>query len=163
MTIRRKAEEFPITVVSSDADWLLILDRASGQMRRISKRDLARDMRKGEPGPPGAPGSPGPTGAQGPQGPQGPKGDTGDTGERGPGILYGDGAPSVFLGEDGEFYLDATSLMMYGPKTSGLWGVPQSLVGPGVPSSGLSGQYLRKATGANYDTEWSGVVSGGTY
>lgn len=95
----------------------------------------------GDTGPQGPKGDTGDTGPQGPQGiqgdtgPQGPQGLTGDTGPQGPAgldgktVLNGSGAPSSGLGVDGDFYIDTTAIAIYGPKTSGAWGSPTSLIG----------------------------------
>lgn len=55
-------------------------------------------------------------GDTGPAGTQGPQGSSGNT------ILSGTGSPSSSLGVVGDFYLDVTALMLYGPKTSSGWG-----------------------------------------
>ena len=46
----------------------------------------------------------------------------------------GSGAPSAGLGVDGDFYIDTAADTIYGPKTSGSWGSPRSLVGPTGPA-----------------------------
>lgn len=45
-------------------------------------------------------------------------------------VLSGSGAPSSGTGANGDFYIDTTAHTIYGPKTSGAWGSPTSLVGP---------------------------------
>ena len=45
-------------------------------------------------------------------------------------ILNGKGAPLSTQGIDGDFYIDTRSLLIYGPKKTGKWPVPQSLQGP---------------------------------
>jgi len=45
-------------------------------------------------------------------------------------ILSGKGAPISTLGIDGDFYIDTRSLVIYGPKKSNKWPLPQSLQGP---------------------------------
>jgi hypothetical protein len=67
-------------------------------------------------------------------GPQGPRGNT---------VLYGSGPPTGAVGQDGDFYVDQTNHVMYGPKAAGVWpSTGTSLVGPqgpqGVP--GVPGQ-----------------------
>ena len=61
-------------------------------------------------------------------------------------VLYGAGAPSSGLGTNGNFYINTSSWLIYGPKASGAWPSGVSLVGAsgaavlsgsGVPSSGL--------------------------
>ena len=50
----------------------------------------------------------------------------------GPGglILSGNGAPDIYIGTEGDFYIDTLSYEIYGPKILGDWGVPVSLIGP---------------------------------
>ena len=45
-------------------------------------------------------------------------------------ILNGKGAPLNTVGIDGDFYIDTRSLVIYGPKKSNKWPLPQSLQGP---------------------------------
>lgn len=81
-------------------------------------------------------------GARGDTGTQGPRGDTGATGSAGAdgtAVLHGTTAPGAASGNIGDFYIDTTSHLLYGPKTSGGWGAGVSLVGP----TGVTG-----ATGA---------------
>ena len=54
-------------------------------------------------------------------------------------ILNGKGAPLSTLGIDGDFYIDTRSLLIYGPKKSKKWPIPQSLQGP-VGASGTDGK-----------------------
>lgn len=54
-------------------------------------------------------------------------------------ILNGRGAPSSTLGIDGDFYIDTRSLLIYGPKKSKKWPIPQSLQGP-VGTNGTDGK-----------------------
>lgn len=86
------------------------------------------------------------TGSQGPQGDPGLDGKT---------VRNGSGAPSSGLGVDGDFYIDTAAIAVYGPKASGTWGSPTSLIGP----TGAAG-----ATGADGATWTSGtsVPAGGT-
>ncbi len=71
-----------------------------------------------------AQGPQGPAGNDGAQGPQGPAGANGST------ILSGSGTPASTLGNVGDYYVDTTNKLLYGPKTvvclptcSGLWSV----------------------------------------
>ena len=106
---------------------------------------------KGETGPQGPKGDTGPAGPQGPQGIQGPKGDTGATGPQGP---QGEQGPRGEKGETGE----------QGPKgetgPTGQTG-PAGAPGVGVPTGGTTGQVLTKASGTDYDTEWTTPEAGG--
>lgn len=44
-------------------------------------------------------------------------------------IRVGSGAPDTSIGDNGSYYLDNTTNMLYGPKTNGAWGVGVSLIG----------------------------------
>jgi hypothetical protein len=51
-------------------------------------------------------------------------------------LLYGTGAPGSGLGVDGNFYLNTSTYVLYGPKASGAWPSGTSLIGPtGSPGS----------------------------
>jgi hypothetical protein len=54
-------------------------------------------------------------------------------------ILNGKGAPLIKNGIDGDFYIDTRSLLIYGPKKSGKWPLPQNLQGP-VGANGTDGK-----------------------
>ena len=85
---------------------------------------------------PGVPlkGSDGVNGAQGP------------TGTAGNGILSGPGKPTDDVtGKDGDFFIDTKDRILYGPRSSGIWGPGLSLVGP-AGSNGSNGS--TGATGA---------------
>jgi len=62
--------------------------------------------------------------------PRGNPGDDGVDGSDGKTVRNGSGAPSLGLGVDGDFYIDTTAKTIYGPKTSGSWGSPTSIIGP---------------------------------
>ena len=58
-------------------------------------------------------------------------------------ILSGTAAPGAGVGNVGDFFLDTTNLLLYGPKTAGGWGTGTSIKGPkgdkgdkGDPGSG---------------------------
>lgn len=52
------------------------------------------------------------------------------------GQLYnGSGPPSSTLGTAGDFYLDTTAYMLYGPKTATGWGTPIAVQQPGTNAS----------------------------
>ncbi len=98
---------------------------------------------QGATGPVGAQGSVGATGATGIQGPlglTGPIGAKGDTGIAGQTILAGkavlNGAinPGAGAGIDGDFYINTTTNVLWGPKAAGIWPVSGvNLVGPQGP------------------------------
>jgi hypothetical protein len=58
-------------------------------------------------------------------GPQGPSGVNGKT------ILNGTVVPAAGIGVDGDFYLNTTTKILYGPKTAGAWGSGSSISGTG--------------------------------
>jgi hypothetical protein len=68
--------------------------------------------------------------------------------------LSGTGAPSSTLGINGDFYLDPTNKMYYGPKTAGAWGTGYSMTG------GLQGP--AGATGATGAQGFSGPFDAGS-
>ena len=98
----------------------------------------------GATGPQGPKGDTGATGAQGPQGVQGGAGATGAAGVAGAvgadgkTLLNGAGAPtsSGAMGSAGDFYLDTTNNLLFGPKAGARWvGLKGlSLVGPQGPT-----------------------------
>ena len=54
-------------------------------------------------------------------------------------ILNGKGAPLSALGINGDFYIDTRSLLIYGPKKSNKWPLPQNLQGP-IGAAGTDGK-----------------------
>ena len=64
-----------------------------------------------------------------PAGPAGPTGSAGST------ILNGTVDPSSGTGTDGDFYINTTTSMIFGPKASGTWPAGVSLVGPAGSTS----------------------------
>jgi hypothetical protein len=77
--------------------------------------------KKGDTGPQGPVGA---TGAAGVAGAAGAAGLAGNT------LLNGEGAPADDLGKNGDFYLDITAKVLYGPKSASGWGSPVSIQGP---------------------------------
>ena len=68
----------------------------------------------------------------------------GPAGADGKTVLNGAVAPTT-EGVDGDFYIDTTANMIYGPKTAGVWGSGTSLVGPpGTP--GMDGALTGRET-----------------
>jgi hypothetical protein len=65
-------------------------------------------------------------------------------GAAGASVLNGAGAPGSLIGSNGDFYIDTVADAIYGPKASGAWGSPTSLVGP----SGTSGRTILNGTTA---------------
>ena len=70
----------------------------------------------------GIAGNTGATGAAGIAGEAGTTGATGATGLDGNTVLNGVGPPNNALGDDGDFYLDTATGILYGPKAGGVWG-----------------------------------------
>ncbi len=85
-------------------------------------------------------------------GPAGGDGNDGAPGLDGRTVLSGSGAPTT-EGVDGDFYIDTTAWVVYGPK-SGTWGSGTSLVGP--PGSNGS-------PGVDGSPQWTGPWSAGEY
>lgn len=85
-------------------------------------------------------------------------------------VLNGSGAPSNEIGSDGSFYINTVNYDIYGPKVSGIWGSPISLVGPtgttgAAGTNGTNGaQGATGATGAQgpQGENGIGIASGGT-
>jgi len=96
----------------------------------------------------------GDTGAAGPQGPQGERGLTGPTGPQGPQGIQGEQGPKGDTGAKG----DTGPAGPTGP--TGATG-PAGADGVGVPAGGTTGQVLSKASGTDYDTEWTTPEAGG--
>lgn len=118
---------------------------------------------KGETGNTGLQGEVGPQGPQGDMGPAGPAGDVGPAGPIGltgpqglpgfPGvdgangntILHGFKTPSNGIGVDGDFYINISNYVIYGPKTAGTWGFGKPLsysnTGPQEAYGNVDGTY----------------------
>ncbi|MFM7628814.1 MAG: hypothetical protein ACKO44_04795 [Algoriphagus sp.] len=100
----------------------------------------------------GATGPQGPIGLTGPAGPQGatgllgpigltgPAGSNGTSGLDGKTVLNGTSNPTS-QGVDGDFYINTSTSMLFGPKANGSWPTGISLVGPQGPAgqTGLTG------------------------
>jgi len=93
--------------------------------------------------------------ATGPQGPQGTAGTNGTNGTDGNSILFGVAVPSnSTTGVNGNFYINTSTYILYGPKTAGVWGDGISLIGIGIPTGGTAGQLLAKADATDFNTAW---------
>lgn len=102
-------------------------------------------------------------GPQGVPGKQGEQGQTGPQGEQGALILAGSGAPVADSGRTGDFYIDTTGLLLYGPKEETGWGTGISLRGTdktslfhgnGKPAASLGNE------GDFYFDDLSGILYG---
>jgi len=78
----------------------------------------------------------GSTGPQGATGATGPAGAVGPAGNNGSQIYSGATSPAATAGNTGDYYLDVTTDILYGPKTASGWGSGISLMG----STGAAGQ-----------------------
>lgn len=98
----------------------------------------------------GKDGAVGPTGPTGPQGPVGPAGPTGANGQNGSVIYSGTTAPASTVGATGDFYIDLSADMLYGPKTSSGWGTGISLKGNtgATGATGAAGSKIYSGSGA---------------
>src|SRR5690606_25110230 len=109
-------------------------------------------------------GAPGADGQDGQDGEDGTNGANGTDGSR---ILAGAGAPSPGTGRDGDYYLDRSTSILYGPKAAGVWPTPGlSLLGlTGPPGSdgqdGAPGPQ-GPAGPASVDLQWS-IASNSTF
>ncbi len=111
----------------------------------------------GTQGPQGPMGPPGPTGATGPPGPQGVQGIQGPTGATGAAGTNGTGGNTVWngtatpppsdMGANGDFYINTSTNMIFGPMANGLW-----------PSSGVSLKGPQGSAGANGQTGATGAT-----
>ena len=96
----------------------------------------------GPQGPIGLTGATGPQGIQGITGPQGPigltgpQGPAGANGSNGTAVLNGTTPPTMAIGVNGDFYINSSTNILYGPKAGGAWPTGISLVGP----NGATGQ-----------------------
>lgn len=73
------------------------------------------------------------TNLKGATGATGAAGAAGTNGTNGSKIYSGSGVPASSIGVDGDYYLDITGYLFYGPKTSGAWPAPINLKGPQGP------------------------------
>jgi len=70
-------------------------------------------------------------------------------------IYSGNGAPAGSLGNTGDYYLDKTSYLLYGPKTASGWGMPINLQGP----QGNANVMVDTFTLVNSDWIWNSVYN----
>lgn len=98
--------------------------------------------------------NPSPVNIRGPQGPDGDKGETGDAagfGTPAATVGTGTGTPSVSVTASGP---DTAKVFSF--AFDGLKGTPGAN-GEGVPTGGTAGQFLKKSSGTDFDTEWGTV------
>jgi hypothetical protein len=94
----------------------------------------------------GAVGPQGTTGATGAQGPIGPAGPAGANGQNGSVIYSGTAAPASTVGAVGDFYINLTTGLLYGPKTAAGWGTGFSLKGA-TGAAGAAGSKIYSGAG----------------
>jgi len=97
----------------------------------------------------GKEGAIGPQGAAGPLGATGAQGPKGDSGKDGTKFYSGNAAPSATIGVNGDFYINLSASVLYGPKTDAGWGNGISLKG----ANGAAG-----ANGTNGTKIYSGTT-----
>jgi hypothetical protein len=101
-------------------------------------------------GPQGPTGTTGSTGAPGATGSTGAPGATGAAGNT---VLTTTGIPASGVGQNGDFAYDPISTRMYGPKSSGAWSGPGTLLtGPQGPTGTTGSTGPQGATGATGPT-----------
>ncbi len=105
----------------------------------------------------GATGATGTTGT-GITGSTGATGTTGTNGTDGNTILSGTTTPAAGLGVNGDFYLNTTTSMLYGPKTAGAWGAGVSLKGATGSTGGTGATGVTGAIGTTGATGTVGIT-----
>lgn len=86
-------------------------------------------------------------GPAGPQGATGPAGPVGPAGTNGSQIYSGTTTPPSGTGNTGDYYLDQTTDVLYGPKTASGWGSGISLIG-NTGAAGKAGSQIYSGNGA---------------
>ena len=84
-------------------------------------------------------------------------------------LLTGTGAPTSGDGINGDFWINTTAWLIYGPKAAGAWPTGVSIIGPagpegdpgspgtpgvGIPTGGGPSQVLTKNSPTDYDVSW---------
>lgn len=80
-------------------------------------------------------GASGANGKDGANGTDGVNGTNGINGADGRTILSGNTNPTAITGSDGDFFLNTSTQMLFGPKSGGAWNTGVSLVGTGIQST----------------------------
>jgi hypothetical protein len=115
------------------------------------KGDTGLQGIQGEPGPQGIAGpvgATGATGAAGATGDTGPQGEPGVDGVDGKTIRSGTSDPDSGTGVAGDFYINTSTKLIFGPKVGTNWGTGVSLVGPIGPQGAVGDQGPTGLTGA---------------
>src|SRR5690606_14490686 len=95
-------------------------------------------------------------GLDGSNGIDGKQGEQGVAGVDGTALLNGNGAPNNSLGKNGDFYLDKTTVSIYGPKTAAGWGEATSLKG----KDGEDGKDGKDGTNGTDGKDGSKIING---
>jgi hypothetical protein len=110
----------------------------------------------------GVNGATGPQGPQGVAGPTGPQGNTGTAGQiliAGSAALSGTVNPTADIGVDGDFYVNTTTNVVFGPKAGGAWpGGSVSIIGPVGPAGAQGVAGSQGAAGPAGATGAAGVA-----
>lgn len=90
----------------------------------------------------------------------GPQGPVGANGINGNSILNGTINPSTAVGKDGDFYINSSTNMLFGPKTAGNWNNSINLIGPIGPQGpeGLKSLIDMKNFSANASCPTGGIL-----
>jgi hypothetical protein len=94
------------------------------------------------------------------KGANGATGATGASGAAGSTTLSGAGLPAASLGKTGDYYLDKTNYLLYGPKTVSGWGIPINLQGPAGPQGPAGNANVKVDTFTVKTADW---IYGGNY
>lgn len=74
-------------------------------------------------------------------------------------ILYGNANPVAGTGNNGDFYLNTTSMTLFGPKAAGAWPAGTTLIGP-TGSQGTTGaQGSQGPMGGTYNVDGGDPLS----
>lgn len=121
------------------------------------KGDTGLQGPKGDKGEQGLQGIQGPKGDTGVQGPKGDTGAIGPKGEDGKTVLSGTTNPTSAIGSDGDFYINTSSNVIFGPKSSSSWGNGKSLIGPKGDKGDIGPQGVQGLKGDKGDTGATGL------
>lgn len=71
-------------------------------------------------------------------------------------LLFGTVDPTDPIGINGQYYINTTSMLLFGPKAGGSWPLPGIPLGggAGLPPGGATGDALQKLSSADGDADW---------
>lgn len=128
----------PLDSFGADGDFYIDTVAPSNYYQKITGQWVLRNALQGLQGPPGVDGAIGPTAF---------------------GLFIQAGVPSNGFGNNNDVYIDTNTYLLY-YKITGAWVAQGSLRPPGFDTGGTTGQIMRKASNADYDTEWHTLVKG---